>query len=228
MYNHTYMCIYIFVHIYIFIGVFIYTYIYIYIYIYLYVYINIIPIYKLFRIEKKKGSYVLQINSFTSHPSIPYIRPHASCVLQCVAVCCSVLQCVAVCCNVKIPTPHLLHCNYSLHPILYTHSQKKCTPHPVDLAPYTHILLHTHTPRQCVAVCCIVLQCVAVWCSVLQCVAVRCSVLQCVAVLCSVHPRQKFRYIYTLQEPQFDWCCFYYSTRLSIVALLAALSARMF
>jgi len=63
-------------------------------------------------------------------------------VVQCVAVCCSVLQCVAVCCSV-------LQC----------------------VAVCCGVL-------QCVAVCCSVLQCVALCCSVLQCVAVCCSVMQ--------------------------------------------------
>jgi len=70
------------------------------------------------------------------------------CVLQCVAVCCSVLQCVAVCCSV-------LQCV-----ALCCISQAA----PRWLLPIS----------MCAAVCCSVLQCVAVCCSVLQCVALWC------------------------------------------------------
>jgi len=99
------------------------------------------------------------------------------CVLQCVAVCCSVLQCTAVCFSV-------LQC------VVVCCSVLQC------VAVCSSVL-------QCVAVCCSVLQCAAVGCSVLQCVAVapgtgnlrvvelrvfhrcmcvaaRCSALQCV------------------------------------------------
>jgi len=64
------------------------------------------------------------------------------CVLQCVAVCCSVLQCVAVCCNV-------LRCVAA------------------DFREFLPVLLQ----RVRVAVYCSGLQWVAVGCSVLQCVA---------------------------------------------------------
>ena len=86
------------------------------------------------------------------------------CVLQCVAVCCSVLQCVAVCCSVSQCVAVLQY-----------------VPHCVAVF---RIVL------QCVVVCCSVLQsvtmCPAVRCSVLQCVTVCCSVLQCVEVCYSV------------------------------------------
>jgi len=87
------------------------------------------------------------------------------CVLQCIAVYCSVMQswqrrgncdcvggivCCSVCCTV-------LQC----------------------FAVYCSVM-------QSVTLCCAVLQCVAVRCDVLQCVAVCCNVLQCVAVCCSV------------------------------------------
>jgi len=83
------------------------------------------------------------------------------CVLQCVAVCCSVLQCVAVCCSV---------CCSVLQCVL------QC------VAVYCGVL-------QCVVVTSLkeaairrVYLCCNMCCSVLQCVAVCCSVLQCVAV----------------------------------------------
>jgi len=72
------------------------------------------------------------------------------CVLQCIAVYCSVLQCVAVCCSV-------LQCVAASY----------CRVVPVVLV----------WMPVCIAVCCSVLQCVAVCCSVLQCVTVWCSVL---------------------------------------------------
>ena len=66
-----------------------------------------------------------------------------NCVLQCVAVCCSVLQCVAVCCSVFAAcygSMIMRHGQFSMYII-------NCV-------------------LQCVAVCCSVLQCVAVCCSV--------------------------------------------------------------
>ena len=71
--------------------------------------------------------------------------PCNPCVLQCVAVCCSVFQRVAVCCSV-------LQCVAVRCSVLYC----------------TALLQH-------VAACCIVLQRVAACCSVLQCVAVKWS-----------------------------------------------------
>ena len=64
----------------------------------------------------------------------------AVCVLQCVAVRCSLLQRVAVCCISSTPRLH----------------------------PRCHLLQSIEQIEQCVAVCCSVLQCVAVCCSVLQ------------------------------------------------------------
>jgi len=78
--------------------------------------------------------------------------PVEPCMLQCVAVCCSVLQCVAVCCSV-------LQCVAVFCSVL------KC------VAVCFRVF-------RCVSVYCSVLQCVAVCCSVLQCVVVCCSVLQ--------------------------------------------------
>ena len=74
------------------------------------------------------------------------------CVLQCVAVCCSVLQCVVVWCSVLQRRAH--------------------SPVGQSLCDDVRFVL------QCVAVCCSVLQCVAVCCSVLQCVAMRLHVRQ--------------------------------------------------
>jgi len=74
------------------------------------------------------------------------------CVLQCVAVCCSVLQCVVAwctaCCSVLKPT----RLDY-----------KMCHMHD-DIAV-------RGSAWRCIAVCCSVLQCVAVCCSVLRYVA---------------------------------------------------------
>ena len=70
------------------------------------------------------------------------------CVLQCIAVCCSVLQCAAVCCGVLARKGGAL------------------------LAVRVAVCV-LQSVLQCVAVCCSVLQCVAVCCCVLQCVAVR-------------------------------------------------------
>jgi len=87
------------------------------------------------------------------------------CVLQCVAVCCSVLQCVAVSVGTLITPQNASHQT----------SHVRC----VCVCDVLWCVL------QCIAVCCRV-QGVTVCCSVLQCVAVCCSVLQCVAVCCSV------------------------------------------
>ena len=87
-------------------------------------------------------------------PSCPSHRP---CILQCVAVCCSVLQCVAVCCSV-------LQC-------------VQCVAEYVDA-----FVSFASALQQCVAVCCSVLQHVVVRCNVLQCamqyVTVLCVVLR--------------------------------------------------
>jgi len=73
------------------------------------------------------------------------------CVLQCVAVCCSVLQCVAVCCNV-------LQCVASVLQ---------------GVAVCCECVAVCCSVSQCVALCRIVSQCNEVCCSMLQCVAVR-------------------------------------------------------
>jgi len=68
---------------------------------------------------------------------------HSLCVLQCVAVCCSVLQCVG--------------------------AQKRAIVWRENMPSFFGVCCSV---LQCVAVCCSVLQCVAVCCSVLKCVAV--------------------------------------------------------
>jgi len=97
------------------------------------------------------------------------------CVLQCVAVCCSVLRCVAVCCSVLLRVA--VCCSVLQRVAVYC------------------------SVEQCGAVCCGMLWCVAAYCSVLQRVASWCSMLQraadnlvhirsvCVAVRCSVLQR---------------------------------------
>jgi len=84
----------------------------------------------------------------------------STCVLQCVAVCCSGLPRVAACCSV-------LQCVAVGCSVLQR------------VAVCCSML-------QCVAVCCSVLHRVAVCCGVLQSVAVCSSVTQCFAVCCSV------------------------------------------
>ena len=103
------------------------------------------------------------------------------CVLQCVAVCCSVLQCVAVCCSVL---QYVAVCCSVLHKF-------------VDLSDWFLISERgrereregkrervreraRQRERDRVRVTCVYMQYVAV------CVAVYFSVLQCVAVCCSV------------------------------------------
>jgi hypothetical protein len=98
------------------------------------------------------------------------------CVLQCIAVYCSVLQCVAVCCSV-------LQCiieGCSMWQCITVHYSSTDLTHSVDLQ------IWVRACYKCVAVLCGVWPCVAVCCSVLQCVAVCCSVLQCVIEGCSV------------------------------------------
>jgi len=115
---------------------------------------------------------------------------NTTCVLQCVAVCCSVLQCAAMCCSV-------LQC------VAVCCSVLQCVA--VLPLPFTHTVQHTAIRNttgvlKCAAVCCSVLQCVAARCNVPShphvpsnrqhtanrkydmCVVACCSVLQCVAV----------------------------------------------
>ena len=68
------------------------------------------------------------------------------CVLQCVAVCCSMPQCSAVCC-----------------------SMLQCVAVCCSVLQYAAVFAVCYSVLQCVAVCCSVLQCDAVRCSVLQC-----------------------------------------------------------
>jgi len=82
--------------------------------------------------------------------------PPSSCLVQCVAVCCSVVQCVAVWCSVV-----------------------QCVAVWCSVLQYVAVWCSV---VQCVAVCCSVLQCGAVCCSLVQCGAVCCSVVQCDAV----------------------------------------------
>ena len=91
------------------------------------------------------------------------ISSNVTCVLQCVAGCCSVVQCVAVCCSV-------LQC------VAVCGSVLLCTAGSPPMSPVCCNVL------PCAAVCCRVLQCVAVCCRVLPCAAVCCSAAQCVAV----------------------------------------------
>jgi len=91
------------------------------------------------------------------------------CLLQCVAVCCSVLQCVAVCCSVLCGSRDETH---------------------IRTCPQVSVF-------QLVAVCCSVVQCVAVCCNLLQCLKACCSVSQCVAV-CR-RPPQILRSIFEYQ-----------------------------
>ena len=74
-----------------------------------------------------------------------YLHFEGECVLQCVAVCCSVLQCVAVCCSVFTRSVACVAVCCSVLPCI---------------AVYCNML-------QSVAVCCSVMQCVAASCSVL-------------------------------------------------------------
>jgi len=109
------------------------------------------------------------------------------CVLQCVAVCCSVLQRGAAWCSVLQCVQcgcEFLHC--SLAP---NRSLTVCCSVFQRVAVCCSVLqcgcefvCCSLTPNRSLTVCFSVLQCVAVCCSVLQCVAVCCSVLQCVAV----------------------------------------------
>ena len=103
------------------------------------------------------------------------------CVLQCVAVCCSVLQCVVVCCSV-------LQC------VAVCCSMLQCVAVCCVLSGVGHVA-DCMCVAVCVAVCCSVLHRVTPWVElamsllrmcVAVCIAVCCSVLQCVAVCCSV------------------------------------------
>ena len=106
------------------------------------------------------------------------------CVVQCVAVCCSVLQCVAVCCS-AFKTSNVLTRHQSRH---FSLDQdivvlKTCSTASSSSSLTICSLATSLVPLEtCDAVCCSVLQCAAVCCSVLQCDAVCCSVLQCTVV----------------------------------------------
>jgi len=108
-------------------------------------------------------------------------RCNEYCVLQCVAVCCSVLQCVAVYCSVMQCTAvcgSVLQCGVVCCSVLQCVAV--CCTVCFGFATNCHSRCVIGAAQMCVAVCCSMLQCFAVHCSVLQCVAVCCSVLQCV------------------------------------------------
>jgi len=61
---------------------------------------------------------------------VSFSRDIIPCVLQCVAVCCSVLQCVAVCCSVLVSRETLFHDFLSLSLFL----SPSLPPHPLSLS----------------------------------------------------------------------------------------------
>ena len=117
-------------------------------------------------------------------------RAPAHCLLQCVAVCCSVLQCVAVCCSVLQSVTmycsvlqSVAVCCSVLHSVTVRSSVLPCVA--VGWIEYSNssqvwALTSRAMPGvlQCVATCFSELQCVATCCNMLQCVAM-------VAVFCS-------------------------------------------
>ena len=101
-----------------------------------------------------------------SHISMSYVaHTNEICVLQCVAVCCSVSQCVAVCRSV----------------LQYTESCRT----------YQWTMSHIRMRY----VCCSVLQCVAVCCSVLQCVAGCCTIAHTSCTISYSYDRNKYVYV---------------------------------
>jgi len=97
-------------------------------------------------------------SSFIRQSLYPHFK--STCMLQCVAVCCSVLQCVAVCCSVW-----------------------QCVAVYCSLIRMT-ICISTHQKHRYDAECCgLIATCrwAEICCSMLQRGAVRCSVLQCIA-----------------------------------------------
>jgi len=134
---------------------------------------------------------------------------YSTCLVQCVAVCCSVLQCVAVATEVPedaaFLAPLLLHVPGKVCCSVLQCVAVCCSVLQWQLRyPKTRHLwrrFYSTCLVKCVAVCCSVLQCVAVATEVpedaaylapllstclVQCVAVCCIALQCVAVRCSV------------------------------------------
>jgi len=96
------------------------------------------------------------------------------CVLQCVAVCCSVLQCVDI-----ISRCHSLYLNVLQCVVLscsVLQGVAVCVAVRCIALPYF-------------AMCCNVLHFVALWCTLLHCNTVHCSVFQSVAAHCSVLQR---------------------------------------
>jgi len=111
------------------------------------------------------------------------------CVLQCIAVCCSVCRIrlssnyLALCCSVAVCCSVCrirLSSNYFKLPRKPLHSHTLSLTHTRSLS-HTHTLSHTHIHTHTVSqLTCKDFFClsVAVWCSVVQCVVVCCSVLQ--------------------------------------------------
>ena len=85
------------------------------------------------------------------------------CLLQCVAVCCSVMQCALQCIAVHYSASQ---CHHNVPHIIMIVRQE------------------CGSVLQCIAVCCSVLQCVLGHYSALQCITVHYSALQCIAVHC--------------------------------------------
>jgi len=109
-----------------------------------------------------------------------------SCMLQCVAVCCSALQhkCLR---NLRCPflgSSGMLQCVVVCLQCVAVRLQcaaVRCSTNVREI-----FSVHSWVRQVCVLVCCCVLLCVAVCCCVLLCVAVCCCVLLCVAVCCNV------------------------------------------
>jgi len=118
------------------------------------------------------------------------VFPHKVCVLQYVAVCCSVLQCVVKYCNCNAVQCIAVHCSVSRSCVC---PQKRCVCVAVHCSVYCSVVYGSvlkcveKVVWTCVCppksyVCCCVLRC----CSVLWRVAVCCRALQCIVMQCSV------------------------------------------
>ena len=99
---------------------------------------------------------VLLQGSFRRIAPSDLTKPGIVCVLQCVAVCCSVLQCVAVCCSV-------LQC------VAVCYSMLQC----VALCFSVSRIAPSDLTKP--SILCVV-QCVAACCSALRCIANNCNV----------------------------------------------------
>jgi len=112
---------------------------------------------------------------------------HASrCVLQCVAVCCSVLQCVAICCNML---QCVAVCCSMLQCVAVCCSVLQCVTLASVLQARRSELHASRCVLQFVAACCSMLQCVTL-ASVLQ---ARRSVLQARRLQSSQHSQHPLR-----------------------------------